>query len=414
MSLFSKHALGIDISDSSIEMLELKEKGKSLQVVAYRRLELPDGIVKNGRIIDQNILVGKLKETASAPGYGRFTAKSAVVSLPESQVYIHLFRLPAVISARQLGEAIQYEAEETLPLFWDQTVHDYQIVSQDKDNQDVLYVACPKDIVHSYQQAIGDAGYELQVLEAESASLARALVSVQASDPTLMIDCGARTTILTIYDQQTIHFSENIPIAGRQITDAVMGKLSVPMAEAESMKKKTGLLSLPTAQAIEPALAAILAAINKAIRLYSKNSGRTVKQILLCGGTSLLPGLAQYFSNQLHIPTLLGNPLDGVAQSDNIFNTQPPILFSTVIGLAKRGLNDRILQSGINLLDHGKNKDKLVANAGAKGPSVEPVSIPRGNSWAARNKRGLIMLGVFAVLAAAFAVLYYIKMVPKG
>ncbi|MFH1207741.1 MAG: type IV pilus assembly protein PilM [Patescibacteria group bacterium] len=414
MSLFSKNALGIDISDSSIEMLELKEKGRALRVVAYRRLELPDGIVNNGRIVNQQLLISKLIETLSLPGYGNFSTKAAVVSLPESQTYIHLFRLPAVISSQQLGEAIQYEAEETLPLFWDQTAHDYQVVRKDKDNQDVLYVAGSNEIVHSYQRVVSGAGFELEALEAESASLARALVGNQASEPVLIADIGARTTILTIYDQQAVHFSENIQIGGRHISDALAQTLSVPLAEAEALKKKSGLNSLPSAQAIEPWLLKIVEAARKVMLNYKKNSGRQVSQIIMCGGSSLLPGVVEHISKQLHVQAILGNPLSNMAPGDKVFNSQPPILFSTVIGLAKRGLDHVKLQVGINLLRHAKGKDAQSAKGGTKATQPKQAAATLGSNWIARNKRGLVMIGVFMVLVIAFGILYVVKMRPFG
>lgn len=414
MSFFTKHALGIDISDSSIEMLELKGKGGALRVAAYRRSELPEGIVTNGCIVNQQKLASKLIETASLPGFGHFSTKAAVVSLPESQTYIHLFRLPAVISAQQLGEAIQYEAEETLPLFWDQAAHDYQIVRKDKDNQDVFYVACSHEVIRSYQQVIGEAGFELVALETESASLARALVSGQASEPTLIADLGARTTILTVYDQQAIHFSENIPIAGWHISEAIAQKLPMPLAEAEALKKKSGLNSLPTAQAVEPLLLKIVEGMQKVMRIYQKNTGHQVGKVILCGGTSLLPGLAQHFSKKLYMQTALGNPLTGIAQNDKVFTAQPPILFSTVIGLAKRGLNEKKLQDGMNLLGRGKAKDKQAADVHTKDALAKPIATSTRTNWVARNKRGLVMIGVFVILVVVFVILYFAKMAPLG
>ncbi len=412
MSFFSKHALGIDISDFSIEMLELKEKGGELRVVAYRRLELPQGIVTNGRIIEQQLLISKIIETGTLPGYGHFTTKSVVASLPESQSYTHLFRLPSVVSDQQLGEAIQYEAEEMLPLFWDQVIHDYQAVRKDENVQDVLYVACQKDIVRSYQEVISRAGFTLEALESEAASLARALVSPQATDPVLIIDCGARTTIITVYDQQAIHFSENIPIAGEQITESLAGKLSLSKIEAESMKKKTGLLSAPTAQAIEPILAKVIEAINKIINLYQKNTGRAVKQLILCGGTSLLPGLVQYLSKQVRVHAVLGNPLESVQKNDKLFNTQAPILYATVMGLAKRGLNEKRLGVGINLLRHAETKENPVKRMPEKKPAAKPTGQLIHGSWVARNKRGLALLGVFGFLVLVFIAVYFIRMKP--
>ncbi|MFA5051932.1 MAG: type IV pilus assembly protein PilM [Patescibacteria group bacterium] len=414
MSIFFKHAIGIDISDASIEMLELKEKGAAVRVVAYRRLELPVGIVTNGRIVDPVKLTAKLQETAKLPGFGNFTTRSAVVSLPESQTFIHLFRMPSVISEQQLGEAVQYEADATLPLFLDQTEHDYQVVNRDQDTQEVLYVACLKEVVQAYQQVVSDAGFVLEALEAESSSLARALVPKQSTDAIMLADLGSRTTILTVYDRQAVNFSENVPIAGQHLTDAIAKQLSLAPADAEALKKKSGLNSLPTAQAAEPVLMEIIAAMQKVMRTYQKNAGHPVSRVIICGGTSLLPGLVEHFSRQLGIPAVLGDPLSGVVRRDQVFSSQPVILFSTVIGLARRGLNVKALQAGVNLLRQSKSRSPRFQTKPGRQPRPSlKVSFGKGG-WAAKNKRALIMLGILIILAAVFVILYYIKMMPTG
>ncbi|MBU2263493.1 pilus assembly protein PilM, partial [Patescibacteria group bacterium] len=50
---------GIDISDYSIEFLLL---GKNKEILEYSRLELEKGIIENGKILNKEALIEKLKK----------------------------------------------------------------------------------------------------------------------------------------------------------------------------------------------------------------------------------------------------------------------------------------------------------------------------------------------------------------
>lgn len=416
-SLFSKRALGIDISDSSIEMLELKETGRSVRVVAHRRVRLPDGIVRDGRIVNADMLASKLRETYALPGYGAFTTTSAVVALPESQSYLHVFRLPAVISEQQLGEAIRYEAEETLPLFLDQTEHDYRIIGRDEANQEVLYVACLKDVVSAYRQVVEKAGLTPTVMENESAALARSVAGNQSDDAILIADIGARATVLTVYDRHAIRFSENVSFGGQRMDEALSHGHAWPLKDAEAKRMASGFNAPDIATILDPLVAEVTESMRKVIASYAKRTNRHIQRIVCGGGSCLVPGLIGIISQRLGLPVAIGDPLSDIVHEENAFAGSSAVVYAVVFGLARRGLNDAALKDGVNLLGRSGSQRQVsrgVESDTRKLAPAKPLRTMSASGWYARNKRGVMLLGVFGLLLLVFVVLYLVKMTPLG
>ena len=57
---FQKQVFGIDISDYSVELLELEKTGPQIKVRSYARIILEKGVVENGKIISKGVLVSEI------------------------------------------------------------------------------------------------------------------------------------------------------------------------------------------------------------------------------------------------------------------------------------------------------------------------------------------------------------------
>ena len=54
MSLIYKTTFGLDVSDASIEALELKKSFGKIKILSYGRVKLNPGIVENGEILKKD------------------------------------------------------------------------------------------------------------------------------------------------------------------------------------------------------------------------------------------------------------------------------------------------------------------------------------------------------------------------
>jgi len=277
MSSLPNHAIGLDISDASIEALEIKKKFGKIVVNAFGRKKLEKGIIVNCHIHEKEKLAKVIKDLLVSAQPKRFSTKNVILSIPESKTFIHVFQLPSVISEKNIGESIQYEAEQTIPLSFDQVYHDYQIVTKGKEYQEVLYVACFKDVVDDYREVVNMAGLNPVIFEAESTSLARSLVR-DTEGTALIADIGAHTTIVTIYDNYGIRYSHNIAVGGDIFTEKIAESLKVTNKEAERLKRAIGLIKERIKGKeffnLEPLAQELVIAINKAINYHKKDQAK--------------------------------------------------------------------------------------------------------------------------------------------
>lgn len=317
-NLFKKQpVIGIDISDYSIEVLQLN---KSKEVLAYNRVTLEQGIVQDGKILQKEKLAEKLQEILKG-----IKAKKAILSLPESKIFIGDFKISP------------WKPEEV----YTDKIGDTQI-------------AVPKEIVKEYIEVINLAGIEPIVLDIESLSLARALLRPQRP-PTnsMIIDIGARTTNVSIFNSKGIlSQSITIPVAGIHFTKAIADKLKVKKEEAERLKRTFGFDDKKADNKVLPVIQAdfqkIIKEIKEAIEHYENKTNNKIGEIILAGGSALIPKVDDYLAVNLERKVRVGDPLEQIKDGKLSTKKSPSILFANVIGLALRGVGR--ISAGINFL----------------------------------------------------------------
>lgn len=363
-NFLKKFPLGLDISDYSIEVLELERKFRKLYLGTYGRVKLEEGIVKDGKILHKEKLKEKIKELLAVTVPRPPEANQVILSLPESKTFLCVFKLPVSLSAKELHSTVESEALKTIPLDPESSCFDFQIVSKKKDTQEVLYAGTLREIVDEYLEVLRGVGLEPLVLDIESCSLARAFENeIMKDGGILIVDIGARTTVLTIFDQDSIRLSAIVPIAGNHFTQVISEELSISLEKAEKLKRSCGLDSEKgegrVMLILQSVLQDILNEIKKSISFYEQKSKRKIKKILLCGGSSCVPELSSYLASNCGIETEVPDPWEGIDVEElfkkkelrKIIKTKlHPVFFANVIGLAKRGLEKDPETAGINLI----------------------------------------------------------------
>lgn len=410
MQILSKHALGLDISDNSIELLEIKKSWGKETVVAYSRKKIESGIVEKGRIINKGKLTAALAEVYARAKPSRFKIKEVILAIPEIISFLHVFKMPAVISEENIQESVQYEAEETIPISFDQTYHDYQIIYKDDNYQDVLYVAVWKKIIDDYQEVIFNAGLKPIIMESESMALARAFITKKLDNHLAIVDLGAKTTIITIYDNNGIRYSNNISVGGIEITNKIAKELGVTTEEAARLKRVNSIIDTKINDKnidLKSIALKVISEIKKSINFHQKNTGEIVDKVVICGGTSLMSGWVKLLNTELSIETVRGNPLENI-NSKGVFGDESPVLFSTVVGLAKRGIGTGSIHQGSNLMSSEKDHKNLQESkfiTKEKPQKLEKLK----KSGLKKNKRMIVLLGVFILLIVSFLIILMIS-----
>ena len=333
-------AFGLDIGDRSIEIIEL-EKVFKFSVSTYGRTELPEGVVENGKILDQNILAEKLKKLLKEAKPKKVSTNKVIVSLPESQVYIECFSVDATLKSKELTRVIVDRLSLSMPISLDKIYWDFvEKPMADKTKKLIMFMGIQKDIASSYVKFCNSIGLEVVSLCIESLSLARVILK-SSPKQSLIIDMGAGATNLSFFDSNDmINMSFTVPIAGSQITEMIKSHLKIEVAEAEALKFKFGLKEGKDnniREIILPTINDLLKETQKAIVYYEETYKQKLDDIYLIGGSALLPGLVEALKNGLKKEVKLAESAYSVNFSSLTMKGNYFPFFANVIGLGMLG-----------------------------------------------------------------------------
>ena len=336
---------GLDISDTSIKFADIKKEEGEFLLSSFDKKNLQPGIVKKGRILNEELLVSEIKELLK----GKKSTQYAAISLPEENAFFQVVEVPKVKRER-LKEAVEYQAEESIPLSVEDIYLDYQIIRNKRKNLEVLLAALPKKVVDSRISAVKEAGFFPVVAEVESMSTVRALVEKEKEpEPLLLMDIGENKTILTVFSKGIIIFTSYILFSSEDLTKKIAEDNDLSKYKAEKLKINHGLTSKERPDIIEsltPLLTDAVEEIKKHLAYYNScgfkfQNGDTeeLKKVITCGGGAKLKGLPQFLSEKLNIKVKKGDPLINISKDCRKKIDGDGLEYATSFGLALRNFN---------------------------------------------------------------------------
>ncbi len=356
MSIFGKKYFGIDIYDNSIKIMELTGNSNAANLASYSNLDLQPDTVKNGQVINQNLLSQAIKQVFSTAQPKKISTANCIFALPESKLVLTHIKVSKKTDPKILSKTILEKVQETIPFQTNELYFDYKTILDYKDSYEILFAGVLKKVLDEFIVAFKSAGLKIEIVDFESACLIRSLIAnCNMNDAYAIVDIGGRTTIATIYDFCNIRFSDNIAIAGNEFTQAIISKWKLSYQEAEEFKKIYGLDPMveegKVLLVLQKPIQELINSIKKDINYYQGKTGRNISKVILCGGSSQMPKLVDYFYKNLNIKTEIGNPFLKIKTNNQI---NGGIDYTTVAGLALRSLEKNPIESGINLLKNIK------------------------------------------------------------
>lgn len=350
---FSKKILAIDISDSSIEILQMSQFLGKTKVTFLSRSELGNGVVEKGRVINRKQLALRLKEYSS----GCSTNKVAM-ALPDVITSSHIFHFPKDKELKK--DDIWDEAKKVMAIELSDSYWDYSI--QDVNGEKIVFFAAAlKRDIDEYRTLFEETDFDPKFFDLNSLCALREIET--GHEGALVVDIGGRYGVLNVFDNGILQFSNIVDFGGENFTEKLMGKLSVSYEEAEVFKmnigfnpdKEDGKIFLALQEILQP----LIDEMRKVINSYedkNNNPQRRIKKIILTGGSALMPNICEYIFENFSIRTEIGRPREGDLVSDylkanKISNGIDTIFFATTLGLAHKYLGIQSqFNMGINLL----------------------------------------------------------------
>jgi len=315
---YLNYPIGLDISDLSLKAVQLDKGRSSIKFQAISKVDLPEGYIVNGEIINKEMVIKSIHKLLSNPRYGKITTNEVVVCLPETKTFIKLIEIER--SLKPLSSLIKNEIIKYIPLTIDEIYYDWQLISEDSLYSYVLIGASPKNIVDDYILVLNEAHLSVSALEIEPISICRALLNEEGknkneiSNNYCLVDIGARRTGIIIYSKNTILFSSSLPISGNEITKKIAENLNISKIEAEKLKINASLnnndiKNSDVNKILTGMFNILIKKLKEIINFYNNEyeDRGAINKIILCGGGANMADIDKKISSIFSINTILGN-----------------------------------------------------------------------------------------------------------
>lgn len=262
LALFTKKAntlLGIDISSTSVKLLELSRSGSRYRVESYAVEPLPANAVVEKNIAE---LEGVGQALARLLVKAKTSAKSAAVAVSGSAVITKSIEMEAGLTDDELENQLKIEADQYIPYPLEEVAIDFEVqgpVERSPGRVNVLLAACRKENVEIREAALALAGLTARVVDVEAYALERSygLLAPQLGAghdelTVALVDIGATmTTLSVLHNGRTIYTREQL-FGGRQLTEEIQRRYGLSMEEAGLAKKQGGLPDDYDSEVLQP------------------------------------------------------------------------------------------------------------------------------------------------------------------
>lgn len=307
-----KPIIGVDIGQTGIKVMAVDPK--KWQVLGYGSIDLDPAKVQKSLDEDDGYLSENIRSLLGDKLIGQLPSNHTVIGVPTSRTFSRTFTVP-VKAENTLADAVEIEADQYIPIPTGSLYIDYQVIERTKEELTVIMSAVPRVLVDSCVAATRAAGLEPLMVEPGINAVARVLEATEKGHlPTVIIDIGPASTDIAVLDGGAIRVSGGIGIGGNTFTLDIAKKLGVALENAHQLKVLNGLSAGPRqaklTAALSPSLQRILTEVRKVIRYYNERlvGERKLEQVLIVGGGSNVPGLGDYFTNELIMAARIASP----------------------------------------------------------------------------------------------------------
>lgn len=330
LSLFrpkARQLVGLDISSSSVKMLELSGGGKdSYRIERYAIEPLPRDAVMDGNIANLDGVAEAIRRALRRLGGG---VKQVAVALPASAVITKKMILQGGLRDQEMELQVESEASQYIPFALDEVNLDFQVVGPapgSPDEVEVLIAASRKEKVEDRVAVVESAGLKAVVMDVESFAAEAAFELVAQRLPggsenkiVAVIDVGANAMGVSMLRNGLQLYAREQAFGGNQLTQEIARQYGMSVDDAESAKRAGGLPEDYERDLARPFMDGLALEVSRALQFFfTSTQYNQVDHIVLAGGCAVMPGLSEIVAGRTQVPTIVANPFAGMALSSRV------------------------------------------------------------------------------------------------
>lgn len=331
LSLAHTHATGIALSDTTLRLVNFKQDGVMAVPEHAATLQVPEGTIENGRIVNKQKLITFLK---TARKIHHFDTANLVLISPLVQTFS--------ISAK--GAAPLYIKEAVEKIFGlpaKDVIYEYHAIGGTEKITTFQVTTILKAVSQEFLGVFKASGITVLSIDSIGHALNRALLPQNNPESMMVVSVDTDITTIVITANGKVSQTTMFAFGTDAFTEALVSKLKVSPEEARRLQFEEGLIgeSKQVFDALADDCAALVHHINAEYVEWHKahkNLG-PVTQVYLTGTGSNVKGLDEYLSIGLRLPVEVGNVWENCLSFDEYVPLLPQseaVDFGSAIGAA--------------------------------------------------------------------------------
>src|SRR3989338_1017743 len=318
---------GLDISSSSVKVLEIAEAGKdAYRVERYAIEPLARDAVVDGNINNLEAAADAVKRAHKRLGT---RIKHVAMAVPTGAVITKKITVSAALREEDLEVQVEGEANQYIPFALEEVNLDFQVVGPsptNPDEQEVMIAATRKERVEDRVAVAHLAGLKPLVMDVESFAQQTALSLVVHGLPggakdqnVAIVDVGANVMQVTVLRNDQSVYTREQAFGGNQLTQEIVSRYGMSPEEAENAKRSGGLPEDFESEVLRPYMENLSMEVQRALQFFfTSTQYHNVDHILLAGGSAVIPGLDEVVHTQTQVATSVANPFALMQTSNRV------------------------------------------------------------------------------------------------
>lgn len=320
--------IGLDISSSSVKMVELVEGERGgYQVDRYAIEPLPREAVVDGKVVNIDGVAEAIQRAHKRMGA---ITKYVAMALPAAAVISKKIVLPAGLREQDMEVQVESEANQYIPFALEEVNLDFQVIGpapSGPEEVEVLLAASRKEMVEDRVACAEAANLKPLVMDVESYAAQAAFELIESQLPeggrdqvVALVDIGANVMNVTMLRNDQTVYSREQAFGGGLLTQDIMRAYGMNLEEAEAAKRRgEGLPENYEAEILSPFAENLAQEVARAMQFFFTSTPYTqVDHIVLSGGCSVIPGLSDVVLAQTQVDTIVANPFVGMTVSSRV------------------------------------------------------------------------------------------------
>jgi len=346
----------IDIGNSSLKALRLRNEGGVVEVIGFDNIQ-------HGKVLTGSGIKPEERDELIALSLRQFVKQNdlgkddIVISVPSQNSFARFVKLPPV-EPKRIPEIVKFEAAQQIPFDINDVQWDWQLMTETGSPEIKVGIFAVKSEVvssvleHFARESVTVSYVQMAPMALYNYALYDSDLGKSDSQATVVLDIGAENSDLVVCTQSTV-WQRSVPMGGNAFTRAIADAFKLNFEKAEKLKRTAPMskYARQVFQAMKPVFTDLASEIQRSLGFYtSSNPNTKLSKVIALGGGTKMRGLLQYLRQTLQIPVEMPDSFKRLTISSAISAAkfhESVCDFGIVYGLALQGLGLARIESNL-------------------------------------------------------------------